>query len=91
MEKLTDLIVPDAAIHGRPGYHTSHGEITKRAPEASVFSSTIPRYAGWSWGPQRSDLVRVDVPDWWDGDSRHGDDDLLHDRRPASPGVEHAT
>ncbi len=55
MEKLTDLTVPDAAIHGRPGYHTSHGEITKRAPEASVFSSTIPRYAGWSWG--HSDLI----------------------------------
>src|SRR3954469_7914997 len=91
VEKLTDRTVPDAAIHGRPGYHRSHGETTKRAPEASVFTCHNLHKAGWGRRPMRTDSVRVDVPDRCDGLHRCGDDDLLTDRHPVSPGVEHAT
>src|SRR5689334_17816156 len=68
-EKLTDRTVPDAAIPGGPGYHTSHGEVTKCAPEASVFSGQDSHAAGWGGSKRGSDPVGPDVPDWW---VRHG-------------------
>jgi len=62
--KLTDWTVPDVAIIGGPGYRMSHGEVTKRAMEASVFRQPLLPQGRMGPGVLRSDPARRDVSGW---------------------------
>ena len=74
------------------GYHTSYGETTKHAQEASVLKcSMLPRLARWGWESMRSELVGREVLHWWGRIADSATAILLIGSRSVSPGVKHAT
>lgn len=81
---------PGATIQREPGYCRIYGETTKHAPEASVFTVTMPSKSGWDRGRSRSEWVRLDVPHSWMRQDAFGAGRSSTTQPPASPGVERA-